>query len=154
MERVHEQEMVGRLREADSTAFYEVFHHYRLRLFGYLLRMSRRHDIAEDLLQDTFVRLAMKSTSPTEDTCLAAWLFTVARNLFLSYRRSRLLDEDEFHANISGLPRYDASAARIQRILVDGHRALARAHRHAVSRKRATDVLIHRYMKSTLVVGF
>src|SRR5687768_15427117 len=56
--------------------------------------MSRRSDLAEDLLQETFVRLATHAHTLDDSTEIGAWLFRVARNLFISHRRWVVLDAD------------------------------------------------------------
>jgi RNA polymerase sigma-70 factor (ECF subfamily) len=43
--------------------------------------------VADDLFQETFLKLARHGASLRPDTNLAAWLFTVARNAWLSHRR-------------------------------------------------------------------
>jgi RNA polymerase sigma factor (sigma-70 family) len=94
VDRETEQKLVGLLREGDEAAFDRVYAHYRPRLFGFLVRLCKRQDVAEDLLQETWIRLATRAPQLREETRLAPWLFTVARNLFLSHRRWRLLDAD------------------------------------------------------------
>ena len=49
--------------------------------------------MAEDLLEETWMRLVTSARRLQADTRLAPWLFTVARNLFVSYYRSRMLEE-------------------------------------------------------------
>jgi RNA polymerase sigma-70 factor (ECF subfamily) len=77
------------LRRGDPAAFDAVFAAYRRRLFGYLLRMTRRRDVAEDLLQDTFMRLAEHAKRLADDTRLDAWLFTVAHRRLVSWARAQ-----------------------------------------------------------------
>ena len=81
--------MVEGLRRGDRAAFDAVFAAYRRRVLGYLVRMTRRRDVAEDILQDTFLRLAQHARQLTPDTRLAAWLFTVAHRLFVSWTRAQ-----------------------------------------------------------------
>lgn len=88
MESPDDRELVDRLRRCDIAAFDEIFERFRARLFSFLLRISRRRDVAEDLLQETWIRLATRAETLREGTNLQAWLFTVARNLYLSHRRS------------------------------------------------------------------
>jgi RNA polymerase sigma-70 factor (ECF subfamily) len=93
MDRDTELALVSRLREGDTAAFdavYEVFH---TPLFTFLLRLSRRRDVAEDLLEETWLRLVKHARRLRPDTRLAAWLFTVARHLHVSYLRSRVLED-------------------------------------------------------------
>jgi RNA polymerase sigma factor (sigma-70 family) len=93
MESDEEAALVEGLRCGDAAAFDRVYELYRPRLFGFLLRLSRRRTVAEDLLDETWLRLVAHATALRPDTRLAAWLFTVARNLYWTHRRSSLLEE-------------------------------------------------------------
>jgi RNA polymerase sigma-70 factor, ECF subfamily len=87
-----ERELVDRLRRGDSGAFDRVYAAYHPRLFSFLLRLSGRRDTAEDLAQETWMRLAKAAPGLREDTSLAPYLFTIARNAFMSHRRWAMLD--------------------------------------------------------------
>jgi RNA polymerase sigma-70 factor (ECF subfamily) len=76
------------LRRGETAAFDAVFAAYRRRLYGYLVRMTRRRDVAEDILQETFLRLAQNAKRLDADTRLGAWLFTVAHRLVVSWARA------------------------------------------------------------------
>ena len=93
MDRETELALIDRLRRGDEAAFDSVYDIFNQRLFTFLLRLARRRDIAEDLLEETWLRLVKHSQRLNEDTRLGAWLFTVARNLHVSYIRSRLLED-------------------------------------------------------------
>lgn len=88
-----EQALVDRLRAGDHAAFDEVYAALNDRLFTFLVRLSCRRDVAEDLLEETWLRLVRHAARLRPDTTLAAWLFTVARNLHASYLRSRMLED-------------------------------------------------------------
>jgi len=87
-----EPTLVAALRRGDAAAFDRVYHAYHPRLFAFLLRLSGRRDTAEDLLQETWLKLAKAAPGRREDTTLAALLFTIARNAFISHRRWAMLD--------------------------------------------------------------
>jgi RNA polymerase sigma-70 factor (ECF subfamily) len=93
MDREVELALVARLRDGDPGAFDLVYGEYRARLFSFLARMSRSRDVAEDLAEETWLRLVASGARLKPDTRLGPWLFTVARNLYYSYCRSRALDE-------------------------------------------------------------
>ena len=93
MDRETELSLVRRLREGDGTAFDAVHAEFHTRLFNFLARLSRRRDVAEDLLEETWLRLVAHCGRLSPDTRLGPWLFTVARNLHVSYCRSRLLED-------------------------------------------------------------
>ncbi|MBW2455625.1 MAG: RNA polymerase sigma factor [Deltaproteobacteria bacterium] len=84
--------LLARLRAGDPAAFDAIYERYRPRLYSFLARLSGEAALAEDLLQETFMRLARHAVSLAPDSRIDAWLFTVARNLFLSHRRWALLD--------------------------------------------------------------
>src|SRR6478736_8588586 len=92
MDREIEIALVGRLREGDTDAFDAVHEIFNARLFTFLLRLSRRRDVAEDLLEEMWLRLVKHGRRLRADTRLGPWLFTVARNLHVSYQRSRALE--------------------------------------------------------------
>jgi RNA polymerase sigma-70 factor (ECF subfamily) len=93
VEREIELRLVARLKAGDPAAFEAIYEAYRPRLFGFLARLSRRRDVAEDLLEETWLRLVARAGALTDDTRLGPWLFTVARNLFASWCRHRALDD-------------------------------------------------------------
>jgi len=92
MDRDCELALIDRLRNGDPSAFDEVHAALNVRLFSFLARLSRSRDVAEDLLEETWLRLIANARRLRPDTRLNAWLFTVARNLYISYCRSRLLE--------------------------------------------------------------
>jgi RNA polymerase sigma factor (sigma-70 family) len=102
MDRECELALVARLRAADPEAFDIVYEHFNARLFNFLARLSRRRDVAEDLLEEIWLRFVAQMPRLRGDTRLGAWLFTVARNLHVSYCRSRLV-EDSCAAGLIGL---------------------------------------------------
>jgi RNA polymerase sigma-70 factor (ECF subfamily) len=102
MDRECELALVARLRAGDMAAFDAVLEHFHTPLFNFLARLSRRRDLAEDLVEETWLRLVARAPLLREDTRLGPWLFTVARNLYASYCRSRLV-EDSHLATLIGL---------------------------------------------------
>src|SRR5215510_15240565 len=93
MDRDCELALVAGLRAGDAAAFDTVLEHFHTPLFNFLARLSRRRDVADDLLEETWLRLVARAPALREDTRLGPWLFTVARNLYASYCRSRLVEE-------------------------------------------------------------
>ena len=89
MDRDLEFSLLRRLRKADSDAFDQIYDSFNTRLYNFLARLSGSRDIAEDLVEETWLRLVSASATLDRDTRLAPWLFTVGRNLYVSYCRSR-----------------------------------------------------------------
>jgi RNA polymerase sigma-70 factor (ECF subfamily) len=80
-------ELVDRLRRGERSAFRDLYARFAQASFGYLLRLAGRRDAAEDLHQEAWLSIARHATRLAPDTDLCAWIFTVARNRFLSSRR-------------------------------------------------------------------
>ncbi len=91
---MEENDPIQQLRAGDAGAFESIFRRYRPRVYSFLLRLTGRPALAEDLLQETFLRLSRKACELSPDTRLRPWLFTVARNLFFDQRRRALLSEE------------------------------------------------------------
>jgi len=112
------RDLVARLRAGDLAAFDDVHRQFHGRLYGFLARLARSRDVAEDLLEETWLRLVAHARQLSPDTQLGPWLFTVARNLHVSYRRSRALEMGHLDdvlglwpAGVSGPSPFEATAA-------------------------------------------
>ncbi|HEY7825642.1 MAG TPA: sigma-70 family RNA polymerase sigma factor [Candidatus Acidoferrales bacterium] len=87
---------VFQLRQGDLEALSALIARYQNRLYRYLLRMVRQPQEAEDLFQQTWLRVAEKIRSYDPQRNFDAWLFTLARHLavdFLRRKRPHSLDE-------------------------------------------------------------
>jgi RNA polymerase sigma-70 factor (ECF subfamily) len=80
-------ELVRGLVARDPRVFRVVYEQYRARLYSFLLRLTGDESLARDLSQETWLRLSANASRLLPDTQLGAWLFTVARNLYVSHRR-------------------------------------------------------------------
>jgi RNA polymerase sigma-70 factor (ECF subfamily) len=96
--------LVDGLRQGDTAAFDTVYEAYNRRLFTFLLRMSRRRDVAEDLLEETWLRVVKHAHRLRPDTRLGPWLFTIARRLCVSYYRSRVLEDSLMASSLALWP--------------------------------------------------
>jgi RNA polymerase sigma factor (sigma-70 family) len=140
MDRQLELQIVGRLRTGDPEAFDAVHDAFNARLYNFLARLSNRRDVAEDLLEETWLRLVQHARRLKPDTRLGPWLFTVARRLHASYCRARLLEAS--HADgLIGLwpcgspgpsPSDAAEASEAQRRIATALSTLPAAYREAL----------------------
>lgn len=131
MDRDEELRLVTALRKGDETAFQPVYDAFRSSVFTFILRMVRRREIAEELAQEVWMRLAVRAQSLREDTRLEPWLFTVARNLCASYWRTRGIEglQETEQEELDRLPEHTSSpdrTAESREMLTRMERALAR----------------------------
>ena len=93
MERKVELALVARLKTGDGAAFDELHAAFNTRLFNFLARLCRHRVVAEDLLYETWLRVVDVLPRLNDDTRLGPFLFTIARNLHISYCRSRSIED-------------------------------------------------------------
>ena len=93
MDRETELALVAQVREGDAAAFDRIHAEFNARIFSFLARLSRRRDVAEDLLEEMWLRFVDRAPRLRPDTRLGPFLFTIARNLYISYCRSRLIED-------------------------------------------------------------
>lgn len=80
---------LSNLRAGDAAAFDHYYDLHRRELFSFLARLTGRRAVAEELLQETFLRLVRHRGSLRGDTNVRAWLYTVAGNLARDDARRR-----------------------------------------------------------------
>lgn len=66
----------------------EIVAEHRSRIYRYLLRMTRDPDAAEDLTQETFLRVLRSLGSLRDREALVAWLYRLATNVFIDRVRA------------------------------------------------------------------
>jgi RNA polymerase sigma-70 factor (ECF subfamily) len=84
-----------------QAAFEAVVSHYEARLIRYAARITGCNDVAQDVVQESFIRLFRKWTGDLEPSpMLSAWLFRVAHNMAVDAvrKRSRRADVEYRHA--------------------------------------------------------
>ena len=139
VERNSEAALVARLTARDPEAFDELYALYHPRLFNFLARLTRRREVAEDLVEELWLRVVANAPRLRPDTQLAPWLFTIARNLYASYCRSRRIPFDALDDGDNGSiaahdpsPFESASATQLQRRIEAALAALPGRYREAL----------------------
>lgn len=71
---------------------------YKQDVYTYLLSLTKHPTLAEDLLQDTFVRAISSIHTFEGRSSVKTWLFSIARNVWLEMIRKekRIIQEDDF----------------------------------------------------------
>jgi RNA polymerase sigma-70 factor (ECF subfamily) len=111
-----DHDAVSLLRRRDARGFELAYSRYAVALRSFLWRMTRSDEQADDLLQQTFLRLAERGCELRADSDLRAWLFTVARNAFYNYvRQLHRPDTDEQTLEALASPTPDIEARLLLR---------------------------------------
>ncbi len=123
-------EIVSQFIKGDESSFKIIFNFFYPRLFHFIREYIPNDDLAENMVQDTFLILWNKGPNLKEDTNINAWLYTVARNNCLKKLRddksrkasffSAHLNELELEMNMEALSVLDTSDltfSEIERII-------------------------------------
>ncbi len=84
MDRNEEVRLIEAATEGDRVAAGQLVKAHQASLYAYLLRMSGRPDIAEDIVQDAFVRVLQNLHRFNPKYRFSTWLFTIAKRLYVN----------------------------------------------------------------------
>jgi len=86
-------DLIAKLKDGNEAAFKEVMAMYKKPIYNYLSLLLGDRQIAEELTQDTFVKVYFKAHTLKSDHPQAckAWIYSIATNLARSeFRKNRL----------------------------------------------------------------
>ncbi|HBG44093.1 MAG TPA: RNA polymerase sigma factor, partial [Firmicutes bacterium] len=72
----------------DPSAFEELYHLTEKTVYAFLLSILRNHDLAQDIMQETYLKIRSAAHLYQPQGKPLAWIFTIARNLALMELRS------------------------------------------------------------------
>lgn len=87
-----DDQLMIRVQEGETAAFNELVARYEGPLIGFFLRNSRDRFLAEDLAQETFLRIYEKAWDYLPSGKFRGWMFRIARNLRIDDHRRRSHD--------------------------------------------------------------
>lgn len=76
----NENDLLSRLANGDERAFSAIFHHYRNKIYSYAFHLSGDAAQADELVQETFLKVWLHRDKLPHVLRFDNWLFTVARN--------------------------------------------------------------------------
>lgn len=84
MERREEQQLIERAAEGCQASAARLIQAHQMSLYAYILRFSGRPDVAEDIVQDAFVRVLANLDRFDPRFRFSTWLFTIAKRLYVN----------------------------------------------------------------------
>src|SRR5215469_15640332 len=79
------------LKHQEAGLLDQLIVRYQHRLLRYLLYLTGSRELAEDLFQEVWMRVLMRGAQYNGKARFDTWLFTIARNLVIDFRRKRTL---------------------------------------------------------------
>ena len=94
-----EAELIGRVARHDRRAFEELYNLYHRRMARFLTRLTRRYDVAEEVINDTFWVVWRKAGDFRGDSQPSTWILGIAyRKARSAFRASARLAEKNLQA--------------------------------------------------------
>jgi RNA polymerase sigma-70 factor (ECF subfamily) len=95
--------LLERYRAGDSRAFEQVIRRHQIGVYNFILRSVKVPAVAQELLQDTWIRVLVGLKDFQRSSKFSTWLYTVARNLCIDQARKAVLRRhpslDQHHKN-------------------------------------------------------
>jgi len=83
-----EADLLARARGGSLLAFEEIVKRYERRVYGIALRIVRRHEVADDVAQEAFMRAHQALSTFDLDRPFGPWICRIAANLAINHVRS------------------------------------------------------------------
>ncbi|HEY0611040.1 MAG TPA: RNA polymerase sigma-70 factor [Chitinophaga sp.] len=77
---ISDQTWLAAISTGDEAAFRCLFDRYRGRIYTYALRLSENTSLADEVVQDVFLKVWLKRKDLTGVENFSAWLYAIARN--------------------------------------------------------------------------
>lgn len=84
---ITDEELIRRFQNGAQDAYDEIVNRYRAPLFSFIYRILGDRVFAEDLLQETFLKVWVNRDSYREIARFSTWIYTIAGNLAKSELR-------------------------------------------------------------------
>jgi RNA polymerase sigma-70 factor (ECF subfamily) len=102
-------DVVALAQQGRESAYRELLRRYERPVFSLVFRMVRDRTVAEDLAQDTFIKVLNHIDKYRPEFKFSSWLFKIANNVAIDHLRRRRLDT----ISIDGSP-HAATASEIE----------------------------------------
>lgn len=86
-----DETLMLRYQQGDRAAFTQLVKRHQTALFNFALRQVRVPQVAEDVVQETFVRVVHNAPDFKHEARFTTWVYTITRNLCIDHLRKRAL---------------------------------------------------------------
>ena len=92
-ENLNDNELVQRFVNGDHNSIEVLIRRHKNRVYSYILLIVKKQDLAEDIFQDTFIKVirSLKQGKYTENGKFISWVLRISHNLIIDhFRREKL----------------------------------------------------------------
>lgn len=89
LQELRDEDLVVLVQQGQRRAFDEIVARYKGRLYAFILRMVKDPGLAEELTQETLIRVYLHADKYREIARFSTWVFTIATNLVRNRMRQQ-----------------------------------------------------------------
>jgi len=103
---LNDNELVQRFISGDQNALEILIHRHKNRVFSYILLIVKKHELAEDIFQETFIKVirSLKKGRYTDNGKFISWVLRISHNLIIDhFRKEKLkntISNDSFEGDL------------------------------------------------------
>ena len=106
MDRITLDNLMLHIARGDEVAFEELYNQTKSGLYSFILSICKNHHLAEDVMQNTYIRIRLSANMYKAGSNTLAWIYTIAKNLTLNelnkQKHEMSIDFDDKGAKIGG----------------------------------------------------
>ena len=111
-ELMNDNMLVQKFIDGDQLALEELVNRHKNRVFTYIVLIVKNHQLAEDVFQDTFIKVirSLKLGKYTENGKFVSWVLRIAHNLIIDhFRKEKLMcttSNDDTEVDLFNSPKF------------------------------------------------
>ena len=142
-----------RVKDGDDAAFEYLALKFRRPMLSFMYRMARNSSVAEELVQEVFLRVYRSRATYNAEAKFSTWLYRIATNLAVNHARDTKYEKPELSVSIDEpdsetgqtLDLSDGAPTAEQVLLRRERLAAIRQHVHNLPERQRIAVLMHKY---------
>lgn len=142
-----------RVKDGDDAAFEYLVTKFRRPMLSFMYRMARNSAVAEELVQEIFLRVYRSRATYNAEAKFSTWLYRIATNLAVNHARDTKHERPELSVSLDEsdsdtgqkLDLADGTASAEQALLRRERLAAIRQHVQNLPERQRLAVLMHKY---------
>lgn len=140
----YEKELLHRMIDGDEQAFAQIFNQYKDKLFAYCTKITKSEGIAEEIVQDVFLKVWTSRESINPALAFDSYLFKITKNFALNFLQKAARDQKSYDRLVNHflrLPKRNSTedlivSAEYQRMLTEAVEQLPPRRKQVFSMSR------------------
>ena len=152
-EALDDAQVMLRVKDGDDAGFEYLVTKFRRPMMAFMYRMAHNTSVAEELVQEVFLRVYRSRQTYNAEAKFSTWLYRIATNLAVNHARDTKYERPEMTVNLdepdeetgSTIDLPDHSMTAEQAILRHERMAAIRQHVQNLPERQRMAVLMHKY---------